>query len=270
MHSLGNSIKKRLHSILASPRRARKTWSNTYWQDRDGFRDVACHRCPKFDKANKACLIPFGTPLRKCVIAATEAHLFDAKDKDVLEIGFGRLSLGRNLVNRSGGRWTGVEPHQPKNKPPVLGKGGYGHAENIPFPDNTFDMVFAIQSFEHWGQKAAAAAREPSEYSDCLNEIRRVLKPGGQIYLDAPIHFHGHEMFIMGDTGKIAGLFPDDLWTNVVMERWRYDYEPLEPYVPMEKLFDEWAEEIFSYSKEEVEKAKQEPIWLFNISAEKK
>ncbi|MCW9013298.1 MAG: class I SAM-dependent methyltransferase [Gammaproteobacteria bacterium] len=270
MHSLGNSLRKRLHSILASPRKARKEWGKQYWQELDGIRNISCRHCPKFNEQKITCTIPFGTPLRKCVIAATEAHLSDARDKNVLEIGFGRLSLGRNLVNRSGGTWTGVEPHQPKERKPQLGKGGYGHAEDIPFPDNTFDMVFGIQSFEHWGQKAAAAARKPSEYSDCLNEIRRVLKPGGAVYLDAPMHFHGHEMFIMGDIQKIASLFPDEDWCNVVIEKWRYDYEPLERYAPTEKLFDEWQEEIFSYDAVEVERVKAEPIWLFTISAEKK
>lgn len=270
MHSLGNSIRKRLHSILASPRAAKKLWGKPYWQEKDGIRDIACRHCPKFNKKKNQCDVPFGTPLRKCVIAATEAHLFDAKGKQVLEIGFGRLSLGKNLVNRSGGTWTGVEPHQPKDRKPQLGTGGYGHAEDIPFPDNTFDRVFAIQSMEHWGQKAAAAAREPSEYSDCLDEIRRVLKPGGTIYLDAPIHFHGHEMFVMGDVQKIVSLFPEDQWSNVIVERWRYDYQPLERYAPYPKLFDEWKEEIFSYDEAEVERIKSEPIWLFTITAEKK
>ena len=45
-----------------------------------------------------------------------------------------------------------------------------GSAENIPFPDNTFDAVtiaFGLRNFDHRAQ--------------CLSEIRRVLKPGGQL-----------------------------------------------------------------------------------------
>ncbi len=131
-------------------------------------------------------------------------------------------------------------------------------------------MVYGIQSFEHWGQKSVNAAREPSDYNDCLNEILRVLKPGGSIYLDAPIHLHGHEMFIMGDVERITGYFPEQYWANVNVERWRYNYQPLERYAPFEKLFDDWAQEIVSYSEDEIAKAKSEPIWLFAVTAEKR
>ena len=46
----------------------------------------------------------------------------------------------------------------------------HGSAEAIPFPDNTFDAVtiaFGLRNFDHRAQ--------------CLSEIRRVLKPGGQL-----------------------------------------------------------------------------------------
>ena len=51
---------------------------------------------------------------------------------------------------------------------------------------------------------------------------------------------HGNEMFIMGDIERIKNHFPDDQWCNLVLERWRYDYQPLERYVPFENLFDDW------------------------------
>lgn len=255
---------------MASPNLAKEQWANKYWNEVDGFRNISCATCPKLDKKQQLCRIPFGTPLRKCVVAGIEAHLHNAKGKSVLELGFGRFSLAKNLVKRSGGIWTGIEPRQSMDKKPKIGRGGYGHAENIPFSDETFDMVFGIQTLEHWGQKCSGAARAPSEYEDCLNEILRVLKPCGTIYLDAPIHLHGNEMFIMGDIERIKNHFADDLWCNLVVERWRYDYQPLERYAPYEKLFDEWKEEITSYSVEEVEMAKQNPIWLLTISAEKR
>lgn len=270
MHSLGNSLRKRFYSLLASPKKARELWGGQYWQEVDGFRDVSCSQCPKFNENKQACDIPFGTPLRKCVVASIEAHLYDAKDISALELGFGRFSLGKNLINRSGGTWTGVEPHQPRDKPPQVGKGCYGHTEDIPFPDQTFDLVFGIQTFEHWGQKCAGAAREPSDYKDCLDEILRVLKPGGSIYLDAPIHLHGNEMFIMADISRILSYFPEQHWCNIKIERWRYNYQPLERYGPDQKLFEEWKEEITSYNQDQVEKAKLEPIWLFAITAEKR
>lgn len=42
---------------------------------------------------------------------------------------------------------------------------------NLPFPEEFFDFVFSYSSIEHFGGKDKAA--------QCLQEVRRVLKPGG-------------------------------------------------------------------------------------------
>ena len=270
MHSKMGSILKRWHTLTASPKRAKIKWQGQYWKEIDGLRDIACVRCRSFDKNKNDCQIAFGTPLRKCVVSSIEAHINDAANQNVLELGFGRFSLGKKLVQRAGGVWTGIEPHQPKNRKPVMGQGGYGSASDIPFSDQSFDMVFGVQTFEHWGQKLSGAPVDISTYSKCINEIHRVLKPGGKLYLDAPVHFHGNEMFIMGDTDKIASHFSSDQWKNIIMERWRHDYQPLERYASYPKLYSEWDVEIENYDAEQVEKIKDQPIWLFVITAEKK
>ncbi len=270
MHGLKGSILKRWHSLTVSPARLRRFWAPPYWQDAGGFRDIACAHCRKFNPASTQCSIRFGTPLRKCVVAAIEAHLNDLRGEEVLEIGFGSYALARNLVRRSGGRWTGIDPGQPVSAVARLGHGGYGHAAEIPFRDQQFDRVFAIQSLEHWGQKAAPR-REPSDYIDCMNELLRVLKPGGRVYLDAPVHFHGHEMFIMGDTQRIRALFDPRKWDELVLERWRYHYQPLEPYPPSQKVLAEWDIEISSYPDEQVAAARDSSsVWLLTCSARKK
>jgi SAM-dependent methyltransferase len=264
-----DAILKRWHALTVSPRRARRTWGQPYWEENGPIRDIGCRACPKFSAADCACGVRFGSPLRKCSIAAIEAHLHDAGGEEVLEVGFGRLATARHLVTRSGGRWTGIDPGQPRARVARLGRGGYGHAAAIPFPDASFDRVFGIQTVEHWGQKANAR-RNPSSYRDCLAEIWRVLKPGGFLYLDAPIHFHGHEMFIMGDLQRIRDLFDEVRWQGLVMERWRRDFEPLEKYPPSAKVQAEWPQEIRSYPESEVSRVREQgTVWLLTISASK-
>lgn len=264
------SIRKRWYSLAASPKRARREWAGQYWrEDDEGFRVVACRECPKFRPEGPECVVPFGSPLRKCVVASMEAHLNDGAGKDALEIGFGRFALGRNLLRRSGGTWTGIDPFGPRDVRPAIGKRLFGHAAEIPFPDRSFDFVFGIQTLEHWGQPLPAAGLEGSDYGDCLREIWRVLKPGGSIYLDAPIHLHGTEMFIVGDLPRIQRLFEPALWTDVVFEKWREDHEPLARYAPAPKLFSGWDREIVSYGPEVVERTKEKSIWLLTVTARK-
>jgi len=269
MHSKKESLLKRWHSLRINPKTCASKWNHQYWQNIDDCRVISCANCPSFNEKKQVCNINFGTPLRKCVVSSIEAHFFDCKNKDVLEIGFGRFKLAKKLIQRSGGTWTGVEPRRPKNETPVIGKGGYGHATHIPFPDKTFDMVFAVQSIEHWGQKAGGV-REPSSYPDCIAEIKRVLNPGGTVYLDAPVHFHGNEMFIMGDVDKVRSLFPEDQWKNVHIEKWREDYSPLQRYTPGQNEFNDWPIEITSYPQEQVAEAKANGVvWLLTVTAEK-
>ena len=93
---------------LAPPGSARRVRQD--WEERDGQRVIPCRRCPKFDAKRIECRVPFGTPLRKCVVAATEAHLRDTHDLRVLELGYARHSYGKRIIELCGGSWTGIEP----------------------------------------------------------------------------------------------------------------------------------------------------------------
>ncbi|RDH81529.1 MAG: hypothetical protein DIZ80_15745 [endosymbiont of Galathealinum brachiosum] len=269
MHSKKESLLKRWHSLKINPKACEKKWNHQYWNDNDGFRVVSCIKCPSFDSKQQLCGINYGTPLRKCVSSSIEAHFFNSQNKNILEVGFGRSNLAKNLINRSGGTWTGIDPKRPKNESATMGKSGYGHATHIPFADQTFDKIFGIQSVEHWRQNANSVLN-PSSYQDCITEIHRALKPGGSIYLDAPIHFHGNEMFIMGDIDKIKSLFPDSHWKNIQIEKWREDYLPLERYTPSENEFEDWAVEITTYPENQITEARKNGVvWLIVITAEK-
>jgi len=266
MHGPREPILKRWHALTTTPARARRIWRHPYWREKNGFRDISCANCPRFDARRVACGIVFGTPLRKCAAAAIEAHLSDCGGMQVLEIGYGRWMLARNLIRRSGGKWSGIDPCQPPEKNAGLGRGGHGQAVDIPFPDDTFDMVIGIQTFEHWGQRYGG--RKPSEYMECMAEIQRVLKPGGRLYLDSPMHFHGHEMFIMGDVARIHDVLEKAGWEEIIVERWRREHAPLEKYPPSAKVQREWPVEISSYSEQAIEKMQEDAsVWLLTFKA---
>ncbi|MGO1166671.1 MAG: class I SAM-dependent methyltransferase [Janibacter sp.] len=56
-------------------------------------------------------------------------------------------------------------------------------ATDMPMADDTFDLVFCSQTLEHVAEPVKA-----------LTEMRRVLKPGGQAWLSAPLFYAEHEI----------------------------------------------------------------------------
>ena len=270
MHSLNNSLRKRLYTLRLKSESCARVWSGKYYQEHDGVRLISCRTCPKFDADNVKCTVPFGSPIRKCISSAQEANLHFLAGKDLLEIGFGKHSIPQKLVKDAGGTWTGIEPMLPTSEPAAFGTGGYGQVAEIPFGDCTFDIVAGIQTLEHWEEPLPGGERTAS-YSDCLREIHRVLKPGGSIYFDAPIHLHGHEMFIAGDFERIRGLLDPTLWCDIGLERWREVYEPLERYPTPDSDLNTWALSVSSYPDELLQDLRENgSVSLVTISAVKR
>lgn len=81
--------------------------------------------------------------------------------KSVADIGCG---YGRNraLVEKVGGTWTGVEPFEGGAHTVV------GRAEDLPFEDDSFDIVIMDAVLEHVEDVGAS-----------FTEVARVIKPGG-------------------------------------------------------------------------------------------
>jgi SAM-dependent methyltransferase len=263
--SFTETVRKEWYRRSTRWRLARGDWSKPYWRDDADGRVVACRLCPKFDERGPRCSVPFGKPLRKCVAASLEAHLHATRGMKTLELGYGSRSLAREVVVQSGGSWTGLEPTS--GRTPAIGKGGYGHAGHIPFPDATFDLVFGIQSIEHWEEKQPSLP-DGLTYAQCLKEIWRVLKRGGSIYFDAPIHLHGHEMFVLGDLGRIRAAFDETLWTDVLFEKWRYDHEPLPKCPPPPKEVANWPSDLAARAA--ARRLESESMWMLALTANKR
>jgi SAM-dependent methyltransferase len=203
------------------------------------------------------------------VVASTEAHLRDTRGCRVLELGYARHSYGKTIVELCGGSWTGIEPLIDRRRPAALGSGSYGHAGDIPFPDESFDLVFGNQTFEHWAEPLPDGTVPPS-YRECLAEIWRVLKPGGRLDLDAPIHLHGHEMFVAGDVERILALFDDTLWSGTVAERWRYEHAPLPRYPTPEADARDALRNVPSYDAAAIADVQVNgTVWLLAVTSRK-
>lgn len=137
------------------------------------------------------------SPLRKIVMSVLERDLKDIKNKKVLEIGCGDWDYSKKIVEKNKCEWHGFEPVD-------LGKNNLtivkGSVENIPYHDNSFDLIICNQTIEHWFEYGVT-------YKKALDEINRVLKPNGIAMINAPIHVHGDIIFLRGEYTKIKKLF---------------------------------------------------------------
>ena len=96
--------------------------------------------------------------------------------------------------------------HVAKSKLPEQVKLLLGDSEALPFPDNTFDVVYCNDSFHHY----------PAPMN-VLREVHRVLKPGGT--------------FLMGDCWQ-------PLVGRIIMNFYmRHSKEGMSRFTPKQKLF---------------------------------
>lgn len=65
---------------------------------------------------------------------------------------------------------------------------------------------------EHWFEYNVS-------FKEALSEIHRILKPGGILMINSPIHNHGDPRFLMGEIKKIKSVFNKRMWTIKLFER---------------------------------------------------
>lgn len=117
---------------------------------------------------------------------STEGHILpeldnlNLKDKKVLEIGIGQAADSEEIIKR-GGRWSGLDL---TNEAVFRAKKRFalksleyddikqGSALNIPYPDNTFDIIYSHGVLHHI-----------PEIKKASSEILRVLKPNGKLVI---------------------------------------------------------------------------------------
>lgn len=113
---------------------------------------------------------------------------FNIAGKDVLEIGFG-MGTDHLAMARRGGNMHGID-FTPRNlevtreRFALYGQSSElrtGDAENLPYPDGSFDFVYSFGVIHH-----------SPDTTRIVSEIRRVLRPGGRCFVAV---YHRNSVF---------------------------------------------------------------------------
>jgi len=118
--------------------------------------------------------------IRKSLLGAVDELKPNIKGK-VLDLACGIMPYKKHLTNDLIQSYVGVdlEPTEYHNsvKPDF-----YWDGKTIPFEENVFDFVIATEFLEHY-----------FDTEHILNEIKRVLKPGGTFFFTVPNNWPIHE-----------------------------------------------------------------------------
>jgi SAM-dependent methyltransferase len=106
-----------------------------------------------------------------------EEHL--RPEYEVLDLGAGAGELNSYRLKGRVNRIVGVDLDPRVKENPLLDEGVVADLTHLPFSDRTFDLVFSIYVLEH--------IMQPVPF---LNEIARVLRPGGYCLFLTPNRFH--------------------------------------------------------------------------------
>ncbi len=182
--------------------------------------------------------------------------LNNIKKKRVLEIGPGTWDFAKKIFEKNDCDWNGIEPLDAGEKNLTIVKGS---VKNIPYHDNSFDIVLCNQTIEHWFEYNVSIRK-------ALEEIHRVLKPGGKLMINAPIHNHGDPRFIMGELKKVRSEFKKDMWSINLFEK----VFPSKKLQGWRKIAAKGFFSKFGYPDFLIPDQKRSSTYLLNIHARKK
>jgi len=197
-------------------------WNNEF------LRGLKAEEYPKYP--NEAMLkVIFGGYLRNRPILSSNMH--------VLDVG---CAMGSNIIPFAdiGCNVHGIDIHSDitNNAKKIMKHRGYedidfreGSNRNIPFPDNSFDLITSINTLHY--------EKNEEDMMLALNEFQRVLKPGGGLYISTvgPKHdiynlskplgghenliqdfgFRTGEQFFFFDNERYLDYYLSKIFTNV-------------------------------------------------------
>lgn len=159
--------------------------------------------------------------VRACVVAiCQEYNRLIAAGMRVLEIGCGTWSPIRQHCQQFGARWEGIDANEFYYGERTIAT-RIESVEDLSFPDETFDIVVGNQTLEHWNEFGCKPGLG-------IWQCFRVLKIGGMLLMNVPIHFHGSRIFVEGNLEAIADLFRP-YSADLQLNPWRRNSWPLQP-----------------------------------------
>ena len=126
-------------------------------------------------------------------------ELVDLNEQRIIELGCGNARLARSLVQRyAGSQVVGLEvdeiQHGKNLADPQYGMVFMaGVAQDIPFPDASFDGAMMLKSLHHVPMAVM---------DEALDEVARVLRPGAWFYVSEPVY--------AGSLNDIIRLYNDE------------------------------------------------------------
>jgi SAM-dependent methyltransferase len=127
------------------------------------------------------------------------AELVPLGGQRIVELGCGAAAMARALVGRyPGARVTGLEVDERQHAKNLESPQPHlefvlAGAQAIPFPDASFDLALMLKSLHHVPAPLMTQA---------LGEARRVLRPGGHLYISEPVY--------AGPFNDVIRLFNDE------------------------------------------------------------
>ncbi|WRH76558.1 MAG: class I SAM-dependent methyltransferase [Sphingobium sp.] len=112
-------------------------------------------------------------------IFAERIHAVLRANDNVLDLGAGAGIIAVMNFRGKARRICGIDLDPRVIDNPYLDEGQVCDANSIPYPDNSFDLIFSDNVFEHLEQPELV-----------LKEAARVLKPGGRLLFKTPNRWH--------------------------------------------------------------------------------
>ena len=163
-------------------------------------------------------------PTGACTIAIVEAYLPSiTQGMRVLEVGCGTWPKIANRCRDVGAHYEGLDVQEEYYGIKSIAT-RFENLSDLSYPDQSFDMVIANQTMEHWGEHGCTPAWG-------LYQCFRVLKEGGVLRVNVPIHFHGTKDFLHGRKDRLMKLF-NRFSNSVQFENWGTPTAPIPPFYP--------------------------------------